>query len=382
MRRLLQSFKFLIALLVLVGAFYWFVLKPMPVQTHVIEQGAITAAIMGTGTLEAHIKATISPKISGRLTAVHVDQGHRVIKGQLLAALDDVDLRQQVEVAQAGISAAHASLDLVVADKRRTEAILEQARRDYQRSQNLTSAQVSTSEEFEKASEALAVAEAGVERAEAAIVESHKQILTAERTLAYHQARLTDTRLEAPFDGLIVKRHRDPGDVAVPGSAVLSLIATDVIWVSAWVDETEMVRLASGQKAEVVFRSEPDHVYQGEVLRLGREADRETREFVVDVQVLSLPEVWAVGQRAEVYIETDHKEICTVLPQTLILWKEGQPGVFMEADGKATWRPLSLGLKGKTMVEILEGASPGDGVITPLLPKTSSLAEGRRVKMP
>jgi HlyD family secretion protein len=305
-----------------------------------------------------------------------------VTKGQLLAVLDDVDLRQQVEVAQAGIAAAHASLDLVIADKRRTEAILEQARRDYQRSQNLTSAQVSTSEEFEKASEALAVAEAGIERAEAAIMESHKQILTAERTLAYHQARLTDTRMEAPFDGLIVKRHRDPGDVAVPGTAVLSLIATDVIWVSAWVDETEMARLAPGQKAEVVFRSEPEQVYQGEVLRLGRESDRETREFVVDVQVLSLPEVWAVGQRAEVYIETDRKENCTVLPQTLVLWKEGQPGVFMEADGKATWKPLSLGLKGKTLVEILEGASPGDGVISPLLPNASSLAEGRRVKLP
>jgi HlyD family secretion protein len=145
-RRLLQLFKFLIALLVVVGAVYWFVLKPVPVRTHVIEQGAITVAVMGTGTLEARIKATISPKISGRLTAVHVDQGDRVTKGQLLAVLDDVDLRQQVEVAQSEISAAHASLDLVIADRRRTEVILEQARRDYQRSQNLTSAQVSTSE--------------------------------------------------------------------------------------------------------------------------------------------------------------------------------------------------------------------------------------------
>lgn len=382
MRKVWQILKPLIVIAILAGTAYWFVFKPIPVKTHLVDRGLVISTVMGTGTLEARIKATISPKISGRLTAVHVDQGDRVVNGQLLAVLDDVDLRQQVEVAQAGISAAHASLDLVVADKRRTEAILEQARRDFQRSQNLTSAQVSTSEEFEKASEALAVAEAGVERAEAAIVESRKQILTTERTLAYHQARLTDTRMEAPFDGLIVKRHRDPGDVAVPGSAVLSLIATDVIWVSAWVDETEMARLAPGQKADVVFRSEPDQVYQGEVLRLGRESDRETREFVVDVQVLSLPDVWAVGQRAEVYIETDRKEGCTVLLQSLVLWKGGQPGVFMETDGKATWRTLSLGLKGNTLVEILEGASPGDGVITPLLPKASSLTEGRRVKMP
>lgn len=382
MRRLQQLFKILAVVTVLAGVAYWFVFRPVPVQTHVIEQGTVISTVMGTGTLEARIKATISPKISGRLTSVLVDQGDQVTKGQLLALLDDVDLRQQVEVAQAGIAAAHASLDLVIADKRRAEAILDQAQRDYQRSQNLTSAQVSTSEEFEKASEALAVAEAGVARAEAAIVESRKQIVTTERTLAYHEARLTDTRMEAPFDGLIVKRHRDPGDVAVPGSAVLSLIATDVIWVNAWVDETEMARLAPGQKAEVVFRSEPDHVYQGEVLRLGRESDRETREFVVDVRVLSLPSVWAVGQRAEVYIETDRKGGCTVLPQSLVLWKEAQPGVFMEADGKATWRPLSLGLRSPTLVEVVEGLIPGDAVITPLSSSVTSLTEGNRVATP
>jgi len=310
---------------------------------------------------------------------VHVDQGDRVVKGQLLAVLDDEDLRQQVEVAQAGISAAHASLDLVFADRRRAEAVLEQAQRDYRRSQNLTSAQVAASVEFEKASEALAVAEAGVARAEAAIVESQKQIVTAERTLAYQKARLSDTRMEAPFDGLIVKRQRDPGDVAVPGSAVLSIIATDVIWVSAWVDETEIAKLAPGQKAEVVFRSEPGHTYQGEVFRLGRESDRETREFVVDVRVLSLPAVWSVGQRAEVYIETSRKEGCTVLPQNLVTRKEGQAGVFTQVEGRARWRPLNLGLKSQFSVEVTDGLVPGDIIINPLSPKASPLVEGRRV---
>lgn len=382
MRKSFQILKFVGLIAGLSGAIYWFILRPVPVRTHVVDRGTVVSTIMGTGTLEARVKATISPKISGRLAEVNVDQGDQVVKGQLLATLDDEELRQQVEIAQAGIAAAHASLALVFADKGRAEAILDQAQRDHERARNLATAQVSTSEDLEKAAEALAVAEAGLARADAAIHESRKQILTAERTLAYHETRLSDTRMEAPFDGLIVRRHRDPGGVAVPGSAVLSIISTDIIWVSAWVDETEMSNLTSGQKADVVFRSEPDLRYEGEVLRLGRESDRETREFVVDVQVLSLPRVWAVGQRAEVFIETGRKDGCTVVPRSLIAWNEGVSGVFVQVDGRSRWRPLKLGSKSPSHAEVIEGLDPGDVVIAPLNPKAGTLSEGIRVSTP
>jgi HlyD family secretion protein len=89
---------------------------------------------------------------------------------------------------------------------------------------------------------------------------------------------------------------------------VLSLISTEVLWVSAWVDETEMSRIAVGQPARVAFRSEDAKSFRGEVARLGRETDRETREFTVDIRVLELPTNWAVGQRAEVYIETARRD--------------------------------------------------------------------------
>ena len=94
-------------------------------------------------------------------------------------------------------------------------------------------------------------------------------MIEAERSLAYRKALLADTEIVAPFEGLIVQRHRDPGDIAVPGTAVLSLISTKELWITAWVDETEMSRVAVGQPARVVFRSEPDHAYHGEVDAVG-----------------------------------------------------------------------------------------------------------------
>ena len=76
-------------------------------------------------------------------------------------------------------------------------------------------------------------------------------MIAAETTLAYRKALLADTEIVAPFDGLIVQRHRDPGDIAVPGSPVLSLVSTKELWITAWVDETEMSRVAVGQPARV-----------------------------------------------------------------------------------------------------------------------------------
>lgn len=73
--------------------------------------------------------------------------------------------------------------------------------------------------------------------------------------------------------------------------------------VEVLVDQGDTVK--KGQKARVVFRSEPQKNYPGVVSRLGREMDRETREFLVDVRVEQLPVNWAVGQRAEVYIQID-----------------------------------------------------------------------------
>ena len=92
-------------------------------------------------------------------------------------------------------------------------------------------------------------------------------------------------------------------------------------------------RSPRGSPRGSLFRSEPDHAYRGEVARLGRQADRETREFTVDVRVLELPKNWAVGQRAEVYIETARKTDVTVLPAEYILWRDEKPGVLVRQRG-------------------------------------------------
>lgn len=378
-RKLVKWSKYALFAVIFALIIYWVRFSPVPVIGQKIRSGEIIAEVMGTGTLEARIQTVISSKISGRIDRIMVDQGDRVEKGHPLIRLDDSELTQQVEIARSTLSAFTAAVDRVQADKTRARAVLEQVRRDQDRNQKLFAEKVISSSNIEKSELTLSVTMADLSRAEAAVIEARKNLIVAQNTLDYRLARLEDTVIRAPFDGLIVRRDRDPGDVVVPGSSIFLLISTEEMWVRAWVDETEMETISPGQEARVIFRSEPNRPFPGEVIRLSRETDRETKEFLVDVRVESLPKNWSVGQRAEVFIKTAEKKEVVLLPSRLIVRKKDVAGVFVEAKGKAIWRPLKIGLSGREDVEILEGLHPGDTVITPV--DTKRFFEGRKVRI-
>ena len=336
---------------------------------------------MGTGTLDAHVKATISTKIPGRLVKLLVDEGDQVRAGQEVARLDDHDTRHEVEIEEANVTARKANVERLIADKAYSKSVLDLASSSYHRAQKLAVANAVSQEELDRAVEAFKSARAGLERAEAALVEGRKQLIAIEKTLEFQQARLAETVLLAPFDGLIVRRDRDPGDVVVPGSSILALVSPEEIWVGAWVDETNMAKLKAGQPARIVFRSEPDRPYLGKVVRLGRETDRETREFRVDVRPDTLPDHWTIGQRAEVYVETARKTNVTLVPAGFVVWRDGSAGVFAAVDVRSEWRELKLGLRGRDSLEVLDGLAPNEVVVRPAVDK-APLTDGRRIALP
>lgn len=350
---------------------------PVPVSTQSVTVGKIVAEVMGTGTLEVHYLATVSAKIQGLIVELLADQNDWIKTGQLLARLDDSDLIREVTTQEAVLKAGEASVERAKADEAKSQAILDQAKVDYQRYAGLVSSKSVSQEIMDKYAQNLAVAQADLGRASAAVSEADRQFVAARERLHFQQARLADTRIYAPFDGLITRRDRDVGDIVIPGASIFKLVSVKEMWVSAWVDETSMAGLAKGQPARVVFRSEPKKNYEGKVSRLGTEVDRETREFLVDVGVETLPENWAVGQRAEVYIETGKKNDVVQIPLRAIVWKKGKSSVFLERNGRAKFQEVSLGLRGIENVEVTSGIAKGAIIITG--PDLSRLTDGLRV---
>ncbi|MCC6821417.1 MAG: efflux RND transporter periplasmic adaptor subunit [Verrucomicrobia subdivision 3 bacterium] len=378
-RRVRRSAQFLLLTLVAGLVAYRLKFSPTPVTTHSIATGEVRGEVMGTGTLEARVKTTISPRIQERLAEVFVDQGDIVKVGQLLARLDDAETKQQVAIAEATLAAARATVERVRSDEVRAQAVLKQAQLDHRRSTELLAGKIAAQADFDKTAEALHVAEADLKRSQAAIVEAQSQVFTAEKNLLYQKEHLAFTEMRSPYDGLVTRRDRDPGGIVVPGGSILQLVATNEIWVSNWVDETAMAGLKADQPARVVFRSEPDRSYAGEVARLGREADRETREFIVDVRVKELPENWTIGQRAEVFIETGHKSNSLLIPPQFVRWRENKPGVLVNDHGRARWRELTLGLRGSQNIEVTQGLSADEQIVRPIEGQKQPLSDGQRI---
>jgi HlyD family secretion protein len=379
-KRLLSvGWKIALVLIIALAVIYRLRFSPVPVESSPVKAGPIAAEVMGTGTLEARIQAIVSAKISGRLSDVLEDQGNRVKKGQLLATLDDGDYRQQVEMAKAEMETAKASVNRAAADVISAQATAVHARAFYSRIMPLAESKVVSEEDFDNAIQQRDVADSQLRRTELAKVETDCQLIKAEAALKYYEEKLADTKIVAPFDGLIIRRDRDPGAIVVPGSSIMQIISTEQMWVSAWVDESAMAALAVEQTARVVFRSESKKSYKGAVARISPLADRETREFLVDVLVKELPKTWAVGQRAEVYIQTASKDNALLVPSKAITWQKGKPGLFISNEGHAKWVDVETGLQGKESVEILSGLKTGDVVIWPP-DSTKAIPENRAVR--
>ena len=376
-----QIIKAVVLVALVAAAVAWVKLARVPVAAAEARTGPLVVEVMGTGTLEARVKTTISPRIQEHLDEVLVDQGDAVKEGQLLARLNDSDIRAQIEIATAALVAAQAGVERVKSDEARALAVEKNARISHQRVSELFAKRMVSQESMDNAVEQLHISEADLTRSRAAIAETESQVVTARKTLLYQQQRLSYTRVISPYAGLVVRRDRDPGGVVVPGGSLMLLVATNELWVSAWVNETASSGLNVGQPARVVFRSDETNTVAGEVARLGRETDRETREFLVDVRVRALPPNWTVGQRAEVFIQTGRAESALAVPQMFIQWRSGKPGVFVNEGGIARWRGVTLGLQGREKTEIAKGVTAGEQVICPSVPKQAALSDGQRIKV-
>lgn len=379
--RVLRTLKYPLVLAIIAGVVLYIRSQPIPVASHTVSTGPVVRSVMGTGTLEARIRTTISPKIQGRIAEVLVDQGSVVKAGQLLVRLDDEDLAQQVRMATAGVSSAEATLGRFRAEIAQAKSTFAKTEADLGRTQKLIVANSISQSEFDQTQEAFELSKSGLLRAEANLLEAEQQVTLNRETLKFQEARLADAKLMAPFDGLVIERERDAGAIVVPGSPILQLISLDELWVSAWVDETEMDQLKDQQPARIVFRSQPSVPFDGVVARLGKQSDRETREFTVDVRALKLPEIWAIGQRAEVFIETGRVDDSVWIPASFLSKQGDEQGVFVHSGGVATWRALKLGIEGRDTVAVVDGLSSGEVIIKPSQPN-AKLTDGRKVLVP
>lgn len=372
----------LVGLLLLAGAagLGWvLVFKPVPVIMHEVATGDVTEHIPGSGAIECPRVVQPGFEVTGRIIAVLVDQGDRVQAGAEIARIDAEVYRAEESAVAAAAELARVSLDRLRADIKRAEAQREGAAAHAKRQEDAFKSNTISRDLLDQAIERARVAEAELDRANAALTEGESRLAAELRALEVSRAKLQRTVLRSPIDGIVLARVSEPGDVAVPGGAVLRIGDTTGVWASVWVDETFLPQLKPGQSATVELRSAPGGSLQGRVLRVGREVDRETRELLVDIELTNPPEQLAAGQRADARIHGASATAVTRVPSEFLVFRSDGAFAWVHDGGKAALRQVTPGIRGRDWVEITGGLAAGDKVLRPTPGARAELHDGARV---
>ena len=348
-----------IAALIAVFAFYKIFLYRLPVAVVLVKKAEIREIVQGPGTVQSRVPVTVSAKITGILDKLYADQGYRVKKGQLLAELDSAELKAREAAALWAQSRAERDLASAKANLVKSEANLMLAKSNYQRDFEVYKPGYISPAAFDITKDALNVAESDVSANVAAVKASKAAVSQAESETRTARAILGYTRIYAPMDGVITNRTAEIGDTINPGTPVFQMVNYQ-IWAASWIDETKLGRLKVGQQALIKLRS--GQAYQGEIVRLDKQADTVTRELEVDVKFDTLPKPLTIGEETEVYIDTG-RESAPAVPLSALIERNGSKGVLVAEDGRAVFRPVGVGLEDGTQAAILKGLKEGDMVV-------------------
>ena len=340
-------------------------LLPTAVDYQVVQARPLRFDLAAPGILDATGRVTVAARVPGELLTAAVDRNDAVTKGELLGRLSPQDRQHAVLAARADAQAAagaevelRSQLPSAAAELRRAQDELER-RRALSRAGTVARAGVQVAEtELERA-------RAEVERLRAALARAALLTAAATANAEAAAARLDETVLRAPADGIVVAREANPGDMVPSGAPVFRLVDPRTIVVEARFDEGVLGLLAPGAAAEIRFTADPDRPVTGRVLRLHREVDPQTREFTADVVPDSLPASWALGQRATVTVRAEGAAPALSVAQRYIVRRDGRPGVWVQEADRARWQPVRLGLPAGEEVAVTAGLVAGDVVLDP-----------------
>ncbi|RII29065.1 MAG: efflux RND transporter periplasmic adaptor subunit [Geobacter sp.] len=359
LKTLARKKKYLIWSLVLVAS--GVVLKmtlfaPPTVKIVKVEKHDLTSQVYGNGTVEAKVVVGVSSKITGRIVELFVDQGDHVKRGQLLARLENDDFLQQERQSEAGLRRSAANLSVEQANLQKAKANLALAENNVQRFKALAAKNFVSKLEAEQYDTTCQVAREEVARCQAEIDAVRMEQRANRAGLGFARSKVADTLIYAPQEGIIITRDLEKGATVTPGVSIFTMADPRTVWVKANVDESLMKGVAIGKKALIALRSAPTESFPGQVARLGRESDRVTEELEVDVAFTPLLKNFRLGEQSDVYIVTEMKKDALALPSAAIVPKEKKSGVWVVADGKLAFKPVTVGIVDRrNLTEIVSG---------------------------
>ena len=338
--------------------------SPVPVQTVLVESPAAArdgAVLNASGYVVARRLATVSSKVTGRITEVLFEEGALVSEGQVLARLDPATIQAEHRVAASTLEAARRSL-------REIEVRLADAQKTLERNRSLVErALVSRS--------ALDNSEAEVAALQARLAAAGAEVGVAQARLAVSQQALDDLQIRAPFAGVVISKDAQPGETVSPISAgggftrtgIATIVDMDSREIEVDVNEAYINRVRDDQPVEAVLDAYPDWKVPGRVISIVPTADRQKATVRVRIAFGQLDprilpdmgiKVRFLEERADGAGETSLK-----VASSAVVRSDGDSIVWVVRDGKVERRSVRLGDEQDGQVIVLDGLQGGEAVV-------------------
>ena len=346
------------------GLLYWRSIAPLAVETVTVTTAYPSQAytlLNATGYVVAQRKAAVASKATGRLEWLGVREGSQVRQGEVLARLENRDVTAKREQAAANVRLAQANLE-------QTEAELQEAERAFKRSRDLLERKF-----VSQAAHDTAIAR--LEKVKAAISGQRAAIAVAGANLRAADVEVEQTLIRAPFDGVVLTKNANVGDVITPFSsalgsqaAVVTMADMATLEVEADVSESAVGKVKLDQPCEIQLDALPDTRFRGVVARMVPTVDRAKATVTVKVRFLEndvrvLPEMSAKVAFLSQEIPPELRNRRTVVHPAAVVERGGRRVVYVAKEERAIETPVELGGELGEWVEVVKGIEPGTKVV-------------------
>jgi RND family efflux transporter MFP subunit len=382
-----RSHRFIVAgcalLALLAGGGAWFGLArsvPPTVRTAVARAAsqAADSVLDASGYVTARRQATVSAKVTGKVTEVLIEEGQQVKEGAVLARLDDTEAKAQLALAQAQLVAARSQLAEI-------QAQLVQAERDYARQDELARRNLISAQ-------ALDAALAQRDTLRARLGSADEQVRVARESVAVAQVQLDNTVIRAPFGGVVIAKSAQPGEMISPISAgggftrtgIGTIVDMDSLEVQVDVNEAFINRVTPGQPVETMLNAYPDWRIPGEVIAIIPTADRSKATVKVRIAFKQKDPRIIPDMGVRVAFLSGKPTTAPALTSGVLVPAEsvrpdGAKGiVFVHAGATVQRRSVTLGQSVNGQRQVLDGLRESERVV---LSPPESLKDGDKVKL-
>ena len=310
----------------------------------------ISDFITSNTTLEAIRQVTIAARVNALVEEIEVEEGDLVREGQVVARLDDREIKNEFEQAKIAVDQAQFSLQQAEVRSQLSES-------NYQRSASLLEQKLISEQEFDQA--------ALSNRTDSLAVDVTKQQLEASTArLEAAQIQLDYTEIHSSIGGVVTERLIEVGQRVSPNEAAFTVAEFDPLWARIYIPERDLTKVSVGQLAKLQLQAIPETEFQARIRMISPTVDADSGTVKVTLEVKRRG-MLRPGMFGTAFLATETHADAVVIPKRSVVRERDENRVFVvQADGTVAKKEVTLGFTEDDLVEIVTGLEAGEEVVT------------------